>query len=406
MPIDFAVVRERARGQWAWLLPALGVGEQHLRNRHGPCPGCQGTDRFRWDDRDGAGTWVCGAGGDTQAGDGFGLLQHVHGWAPKDAFARVAEVLGIAPEREATAEERAAWRAQREAAEQRAREQEQGLALLQELELLAAVQRRRWGDEAGLVASAPAEVDTRARSQWGTASAEVPADHAYLARKQVGAYGLRYRADHELLLVPMRDLGGRLVGIQYLAPDGTKTYLAGTPKRGAMHLFGGLEARPIWHAATGERKGWREDVDGPAVICIGEGYATVAAVHACMGWGAAVAFDCGNLAVVARAVAARWPQAWPIILGDYDVHAGQIPGEPGVAAAVAAAEVCGGVAVWPEIGDGQSWDWDDVLCREGPDALRELLGARLAMAKRVWANRVQEAGRRVRALVGAHLGVL
>ena len=36
-----------------------------------------GTDRFRWDDNDGKGTFYCGGGGDPTSGDGFGLVKHV-----------------------------------------------------------------------------------------------------------------------------------------------------------------------------------------------------------------------------------------------------------------------------------------------------------------------------------------
>jgi len=57
-----------ARGHWAEILPSMGVGTEFLADRHGPCPGCGGRDRFRWDDRAGRGTFVCGGGGDTLTG--------------------------------------------------------------------------------------------------------------------------------------------------------------------------------------------------------------------------------------------------------------------------------------------------------------------------------------------------
>ena len=68
------MIREKtvlaARGKWSEILQALGVPKEALRNRHGPCPipGCGGKDRFRWDNKDSHGTWIC-----TQCGAGFGI---------------------------------------------------------------------------------------------------------------------------------------------------------------------------------------------------------------------------------------------------------------------------------------------------------------------------------------------
>jgi putative DNA primase/helicase len=54
--------KERARGRWREILPALGIGDDFLTGRNCPCPICGGTDRFRFIDRrgkDGDGMWVC-----------------------------------------------------------------------------------------------------------------------------------------------------------------------------------------------------------------------------------------------------------------------------------------------------------------------------------------------------------
>lgn len=93
--LDADQIRAAARGRWRDILPHLGIDRQHLVDRHSPCPGCGGADRFRFDDRNGAGTWICGGGGNLQAGDGFGLLQHCHGWGFVTALAEVARVLGL-----------------------------------------------------------------------------------------------------------------------------------------------------------------------------------------------------------------------------------------------------------------------------------------------------------------------
>jgi putative DNA primase/helicase len=50
---------ERARGRWREILPIFGIETRYLHNRHGPCPLCGGKDRFRFDDRDGSGSYYC-----------------------------------------------------------------------------------------------------------------------------------------------------------------------------------------------------------------------------------------------------------------------------------------------------------------------------------------------------------
>lgn len=82
---------DAAIGRWPGILQALGVDARHVSNRHGPCPICAGKDRYRFDDKDGRGTWICSHCG---AGDGFRLLELLHGWGFADAARRVDEVVG------------------------------------------------------------------------------------------------------------------------------------------------------------------------------------------------------------------------------------------------------------------------------------------------------------------------
>ncbi len=48
---------ERARGHWASLLPELGVDRRYLTAKQGPCRCVWGKTRFRFDDKEGRGTW-------------------------------------------------------------------------------------------------------------------------------------------------------------------------------------------------------------------------------------------------------------------------------------------------------------------------------------------------------------
>lgn len=82
---------ERSRGRWDVILPALGIGPLFLRNRHGPCPLCGGRDRFRWDNREGSGSYFCGGCG---PGTGFTLAQKMLKADFATTARRIDEVIG------------------------------------------------------------------------------------------------------------------------------------------------------------------------------------------------------------------------------------------------------------------------------------------------------------------------
>lgn len=92
---------EEAVGRWPGILQSLGIAPAFLGKKHGPCPICGGTDRYRFDDK-GRGTWICSHCG---AGDGFQLLQRVHGWSFSEAARQIDRIVGtvqfgpMAPER-------------------------------------------------------------------------------------------------------------------------------------------------------------------------------------------------------------------------------------------------------------------------------------------------------------------
>ena len=83
--------KEKARGKWLGILTHFGVDEGCLRNVHGPCPVCGGKDRFRFDDKDGKGTFFCTQ---CRAGDGFDLLMKLKGWDFATAAKNVDEIVG------------------------------------------------------------------------------------------------------------------------------------------------------------------------------------------------------------------------------------------------------------------------------------------------------------------------
>lgn len=91
-------IHARLASTWPQILVQLGIPETALRNRHGPCPACGGTDRFRFDNKHSRGDWFCnhcGGSSGPGAGDGFKLLQRVRGWTFAEARKRVMEAAGI-----------------------------------------------------------------------------------------------------------------------------------------------------------------------------------------------------------------------------------------------------------------------------------------------------------------------
>lgn len=82
---------ERARGRWREILPALGVSPRFLVNKHGPCPICGGADRYRFDDRDGEGSYYCNQCG---AGVGLILIRKLFGWTHRQACDEVDKIIG------------------------------------------------------------------------------------------------------------------------------------------------------------------------------------------------------------------------------------------------------------------------------------------------------------------------
>lgn len=87
-------IKEIARGRWLSLLPMLGVEVRFLTGKHGPCPMCGGRDRFRFDDKEGDGTFFCSGCG---AGDGFTLTERVTGKTFREIATLIKTQAGAIP---------------------------------------------------------------------------------------------------------------------------------------------------------------------------------------------------------------------------------------------------------------------------------------------------------------------
>jgi len=190
-----------------------------------------------------------------------------------------------------------------------------------------------------------------------------PKQHAYALKKDVdlgdkvarGAWQQRGWTD--ALLIPIYNVNGKLSTLEAINTDGEKDFLKGGKKRGCFYPLGKIR--------------------GAEQVYIGEGVATVAAVHAVTTSAAVAAMDNGNLLPVAQAVRRLAPDAEIILLADNDIKPNA--DNTGILAATEAAQAINGRVVIPEL-DGRKCDFWDVYSELGADAVRDAL----AKIREVW----------------------
>jgi len=143
--------------------------------------------------------------------------------------------------------------------------------------------------------------------------------------------------------IPLRDIGGKLWGWQFIPEKGGKQFLKFGRKSGLFHFIAADAAGDYgqgvagFQAATAFGEG--------QVITQAEGYATGASIHQATGYPCAIALDSGNMAKVAKAMRGAWPEATLLFCGDNDRDT---DGNPGVKAANEAAILAGGCVAIPD----------------------------------------------------------
>ncbi|MDU4353786.1 MAG: primase-like DNA-binding domain-containing protein [Phytobacter diazotrophicus] len=297
----------QACGHWPRILPALGV--KVMKNRHQACPVCGGSDRFRFDDKEGRGTWFCNQCG---AGDGLKLVEKVFGVKPAEAARRVNAVTGsllpVSPAVIAAAE-----------------------------------------DETGADRKAAAALAVRLMEKTRTATG-----NAYLTCKGFPAHEcLTLTATHKTggvtfsagdVVVPLHDGTGALVNLQLINADGLKRTLKGGAVKGCSHTLEGKKQ-------AGKR------------LWIAEGYATALTVHHLTGETVMVALSSVNLLSLASLARQKHPACQIVLAADRDLN-----GE-GQTKAAAAADACGGTVALPPV----FGDWNDAFVRHGEEATRNAI---------------------------------
>jgi len=133
----------------------------------------------------------------------------------------------------------------------------------------------------------------KAQQIWSEAARK--GSNAYLDRKGFTAEQLGCRVSRGQIVVPMW-ADGKIVGLQFIGDDGDKLFLKSSAKEGAYHAVKG---------------------DGDLLV-IGEGLATMGAIHAALGCSVIVAFDAGNLKPVAQVMRKKYPEKRIIFAADGD----------------------------------------------------------------------------------------
>ena len=231
-----------------------------------------------------------------------------------------------------------------------------------------------------------------AHTIWRNAKALTAADlaHPYLQSKGIqdvtavaGIRINRYKGRNKLV-IPIYSRNGQtgnteLVNLQQIEDSGQKRFLAGGQKSGGYAILNGTHA---------------DMKDG---FYLAEGYATAASVHLATGKPVVIAFDAGNLPVVAARIIERGnlPADTPIYLAADNDRASQ----KGLAKAAEAAAILGGraqirlpefdardITVWQQRhgqldADGKEQfpsDFNDLAEIRGMDAVKEALGTPLS----------------------------
>ncbi|MBE4702034.1 DNA primase [Citrobacter freundii] len=298
---------KQACGHWPRILPALGVTV--IKNRHQACPVCGGSDRFRFDDKEGRGTWFCNQCG---AGDGLKLVEKVFGVTPSEAAGKVNAVTGnlspVAPE------------------------------------VITAAEAETVADRKAAAALAVRLME-KTRPATG---------NAYLTRKGFPGRecltlttlhktgGVTYRTGD--VVVPLYDNSGALVNVQLINADGLKRTLKGGQVKGACHILDGKKE-------AGKR------------LWIAEGYATALTVHHLTGETVMVALSSVNLLSLASLARYKYPACQIVLAADRDLSG------DGQTKASAAAEACEGVVVLPPV----FGDWNDAYTQHGGEATRKAM---------------------------------
>lgn len=336
-PLNFEHIQAQAVGTYLnRIFPAVGIKLQGNGKKHQACPLCGGSDRFRCDDKNGTGSWICNQCG---AGNGYTLVRD---YTKKDAYethALIADILGIDGGKEISEAERQAWakaQIERESAEKQAKKQAQ-------------------------LATAKTAQDRFNHAKY--IDSKNHETHPYLTKKGVQSFGLK-TDENGNLLIPLyfhnTSTGNiTLCNLQTIDKDGKKLFIKDGLVGGAFYTLG--------------------DTARSDVIFVCEGYATGASIFESVGGGypVIITFDAGNMIKCASTIRTLYPQHRLIFCADDDKATEQKTGKnTGLLAGNESATLAGGEVISPDFGDdpriatGELTDYNDLHMAFGMEVVK------------------------------------
>ena len=212
-----------------------------------------------------------------------------------------------------------------------------------------------------------AEASENARRLWERLDI-APAEHPYLVRKNIRSIvwigdteALRYNPNTKCLAVPLRDISGRLISIQWI------------PEAEGEHKMFFVDAglgNSFWCI-------WFHNVDETykGIILLGEGFATMVKVFELTGKPCVAAMSCYRLEKIATILREKYPEAKIIITADNDHETERKTGiNPGM---TYAQNICNSKKFHKLLADDLSYppfqpdeegsDWDDYAILHGDE---------------------------------------
>ncbi len=303
-PLDFPSILQSAQGNWlTTIFPSVGITLKGNPNHHQPCPLCGGHDRFRCDNKNGDGTWICNNCG---AGKGYTLVKKYTGAETYEVYEMIANALGIDGTKAVTEEQKQAWR-QKQIETDRKTKQE--------------------------VRQARIKASQTALRMWQQ-SEPAKFNHPYATKKEIYPLGIQQLND--TLLIPLiyhnhQTNVQTLANLQRIDAQGNKLFIKGGLVK---HCYSFLNT----------------DTLDRNVILIAEGYATAMSIIESLDYQypCVVAFNANNLTPVAQSIRTQYPNHRIIICADNDQATEQKTSvNVGIKKATETAVTVGGDVVYP-----------------------------------------------------------
>ncbi|UPK79879.1 DUF927 domain-containing protein [Proteus vulgaris] len=248
-----------SQGRWLYILANLGITVPD-NHKHGACPKCGGKDRFRFDDKNGKGTWFCNQCGH---GDGLDLVKLVTGKETKTACQEVNKIILLPAFKEIAPTPVKNVSAKK------------GIEHYEKIKAFCSLGESQYLINKGL------------------------SNHQCLITRQQYTQG-EFSFPVGSLLLPLVDTDSVIKGGQLISLNGEKSLLSGSTLSGSFIIVRQPEKKPLEQ------------------IVITEGFATGLSLSKCLDALIVASVSATNLVKVAQQLRAQYPDAKIIIAGDND----------------------------------------------------------------------------------------